>query len=77
MNKTITVNTQTIQTILSRLDQLTRDIKVMKERLFELEPEYGSDVWWDKQIEESGRDFKKGKGIKFNSVKEAIKWLDS
>ncbi len=77
MNKTISVDSNTLQTILNRLDQLTKDIEAIKEKLFEQEPPYGSDEWWDWTIKKSEEDFKKGNSISFKSAKDAIKWLNS
>ena len=77
MANTLTVDAKTINTILSQLDKLSRDVELLKTKLLKRNPKYGSGEWWEKEIKESKEDFKKGKGIKFNSAKEAIEWLNS
>jgi len=77
MNNSVTVDAKTIGTILSRLDRLARDMEVIKERLLQEEPEYGSDAWWEWSDKKALEEIKAGKGIKFNSAQEAIKWLKS
>lgn len=74
---TVTIDTKTINLILDRLDQLVSDVKAIKARLIEKEPLYGSDEWWEWSIKKAEDDFKKGKGIKFDSAEQAIKWLNS
>lgn len=77
MNQTITVSSKTIDEILARLDRLTREVKTIKTRLFEEEPPYGSDEWWEWSDKKALKEIRAGKGIKFNTAKEAIKWLNS
>mgnify|MGYP001615346231 CR=1 FL=1 len=77
MANAVAVDAKTISTILTRLDKLVRDVEAIKTRVFEKQPPYGSDMWWDKEMKEAEEAFRKGKGIKFNSAKEAIKWLNS
>lgn len=71
MANTISVNAKTVSLILARLDKLAKDVQAIKARVLEEEPPYGSDAWWEKEIQEVEEDFKKGKGIRFNSAKEA------
>ena len=73
----VTVPAKTIDEILSRLDELTKAVKKISLKLLEEEPAYGSDEWWDKEIEEAENEFKKGKSVLFKSSKDAIKWLNS
>lgn len=77
MPNTVSVNAKTINHIVAQLDKLARDVEAIKARVFTQEPPYGSDLWWEKEIEEAEETIRKGKGIKFNSAKEAIKWLNS
>ena len=70
MNQTITVSPKTIEEILARLDKLTREIKVIKTKLFEEEPPYGSDEWWKWSDEKALREIKAGKGTKITNKKE-------
>ncbi len=74
---TVTVPAKTINDIFSRLDELTKAVKKISARLLNEEPRYGSDEWWNKEIKEAENEFKKGKGVLFQSGKDAIKWLNS
>ncbi|TSC66270.1 MAG: Uncharacterized protein CEO21_229 [Microgenomates group bacterium Gr01-1014_80] len=77
MAQTIMVPAKTFEEILSRLDKLTRDVSAIKARLFEQEPLYGSKEWWEWSDKKALEEIKAGKGIKFDSAEEAIKWLNS
>lgn len=44
--QTVTVPAKTFENILSRLDQLSRAVEDIKEKL-EGAPPYGSDEWWE------------------------------
>lgn len=75
--QTITVPTKTFEKILSRLDQLTQEVEIIKSKLFEKEPPYGSDAWWEWSDKKAMEDIKAGKTVKFSSTEEAIRWLNS
>ena len=77
MNQTITVSEKTIEEIFARLDMLTREIKTIKVKFFEKEPPYGSRKWWKWSEKKADEDIKEGNTIEFNSVEEAVKWLNS
>lgn len=77
MADTVSLNAKTVTLILSHLDKLTRDVEAIKTRVFEKKPPYGSDAWWEKEVEEAEVALQNGKGISFNSTKEALKWLNS
>lgn len=77
MNQAVTVSPKTIEEILVHLNMLTKEIKEIKAKLFEKEPPYGSDEWWEWSDEKALKEIRAGKGIKFNTAKEAIKWLNS
>lgn len=77
MNNVITVDAKTIGTILSRLDKLARDMEVIKERLLQEEPEYGSDAWWEWSDKKALEDIRAGKYTEISTVKELQIHLDS
>lgn len=58
--QTITVPTKTFEKILSRLDQLTQEVQTIKAKLFEQEPQYGSDEWWEWSEKKADKDIKAG-----------------
>ena len=75
MNQTITVSTKTVDKILARLDSLTHEVKTIKEKLFEEEPPYGSDEWWEWSDRKAMEDIKAGRYKTYNNVKDLIKDL--
>lgn len=75
--QTVTVDAKTFEKILSRLDQLTQEVRTIKSKLFEEEPPYGSDAWWEWSDNKAKEDIKAGRIMKFDSAVEAIKWLNS
>lgn len=77
MSQTITVSEKTIDKILDRLDTLTKEVRAIKTKLFKEEPLYGSDAWWEWSDKKALEEIKAGKGVKFNTVQDAIKWLNS
>lgn len=77
MNNTVVIDNKTVEHIVKRLDELTRDVKILKAKLLEDEPVCGSDRWWEKEIKDARKAFKKGEGTHFDSAEEAIKWLNS
>lgn len=70
MAQTITVPVKTFEEILLRLDQLTKEVRVIKARLFSEEPPYGSDEWWDWSDKKALESIRKGKGITIHNTKE-------
>lgn len=75
MNQAITVSPKTIEEILTRLDRLTREVRAIKARLFEEEPLYGSDEWWEWSEKKADEDIKAGRYKVYKNVKELIKDL--
>lgn len=75
--QTVTVPAETFEKILSKLDRLTQEVADIKVRLFEKEPAYGSDEWWEWSDKKAKEDIKAGKVMKFDSAREAIRWLNS
>lgn len=76
MNQTVTISQKTLDIIIDRLDELTKEVKTIKQKLAE-EPPYGTTAWWEWSEKKADKDIKSGKVIKFDSVKDAIKWLNS
>lgn len=77
MANTVTIEAKTVQAILSELKSLRADVQTIKKKLLEKEPSYGSDEWWEASDKEALKELRAGKGIKFSSAEEAIKWLKS
>ncbi len=77
MSQTITVPAKTIEEIFNRLDRLTKEIKAIKTKLFEEEPPYGSDEWWEWSDEKAIEDIRAGRYTKISNKKELTAFLDS
>lgn len=78
MAQTITVPTKTFEEILARLDQLTKEVRVIKAKLFSGEPPYGSDEWWDWSEKKADEDIKAGRvSAVLQNKKELQHFLDS
>ncbi|MBI2036095.1 hypothetical protein HYT17_00445 [Candidatus Microgenomates bacterium] len=75
---TVTIDSKTAESIFSEITVLEQKLEALKEKVLRFLPtKYGSDLWWKKEIDEAEELFKKGKGIKFNSAKEATAWLNT
>ena len=77
MSQTITVPAKTFEEILSRLDQLTNEVHVIKARLFEKEPLYGSKEWWEWSDRKALEDIKAGRYTKIHNKKELDNFFNS
>lgn len=78
MSQTITISTKKFEEILSRLDQLTREVRAIKVKLFESEPAYGSDEWWEWSEKKANEDIKAGRvSAVLQNKKELQHFLDS
>ena len=77
MAQTITVPTKTFEEILSRLDQLTKEVHAIKVKLFEDEPPYGSREWWEWSDRKALEDIKAGRFVELKNKEELKVYLNS
>lgn len=70
MNQTITISSKTIEEVLARLDKLAKEVKAIKTKLFEEEPPYGSDAWWEWSDKKALGEVRRGEGTKISNKKE-------
>lgn len=75
--QTMTVPTKTFEEILSRLDQLTKEVHVIRVKLFESEPPYGSNEWWEWSDRKAMEDIKAGRFVELKNKGELKTYLDS
>lgn len=73
----MTVPVKQFEEILSRLDQLTKEVHAIKVKLFESEPPYGSDAWWEWSDKKAIEDIKKGRVTTVRNKKELQQFLNS
>lgn len=74
---TVTIDTKTINLILTRLDQLVNDVRAIKARLKQKEPPYGSDEWWEWSNKKALGDIKAGRYTAINNKQELQAFLDN
>lgn len=77
MNQAIAVPQKTIEAIFDQLEKVTKEVKSIRKKLEENEPTYGSEAWWHWAEKKADEDIAKRNVLKFNSVEEAVKWLNS
>ncbi|MDO8570216.1 MAG: hypothetical protein Q7R97_01365 [Candidatus Daviesbacteria bacterium] len=77
MAQTMTVPVKTFEEILTRLDQLTREVHTIKVKLFESEPPYGSDEWWEWSDKKAMEDIKVGRFVELKNKEELKVYLNS
>lgn len=74
--QTITVPAKTFEKVLSRLDQLSRAVEALNEKL-EGAPPYGSDGWWEWSNTKALKSIKEGNGIVIRNKKELDEFFNS
>lgn len=64
--------------ILGEVLTLERTIVSLKTKLLNMmPPKYGSDAWWEESDKKALENIKAGKGKKFDTYKEAVRYLNS
>lgn len=77
MNQTTIVSPKTIEEIFARLDSLSRDVEILRKKLFEKEPAYGSDEWWEWSDKKAMKEIRAGKGTKITDEKQLSNFFES
>ncbi len=76
-NHTKTLNETAIISLLKELDSLAKTVKSVRDKLLKVFPsKYGSDLWWEKSDKEAIEGIKAGRGKKFNTYEQAVKYLN-
>lgn len=71
-----TFNESMVISLLNDLEMLSVAAKGVREKLLKVFPaRYGSDLWWEKSDEEAIESIKEGRGEKFKTYEEAVKYL--
>lgn len=66
----------TTMSILKELDRLSRVIEETRKKIIMALPaKYGSDLWWEKSDKEAIESIKEGRGKRFKTHEEAVKYL--
>ena len=74
MAQVVTIDTKTAKTLIEVIRDLADEVSSLRETL---EPPYGSKEWWEWSERKADEDIKAGRVVSFDSVEEAIKWLNS
>lgn len=75
---TVTIDTKTAESIFSEISLIEKRLSVLRKKVMEFVPaSYGSDAWWDKEIKEAEKEFKKGKGTIINNKKELARFFEN
>lgn len=75
MTQVVAIDTKTAKDILTTLQGLKKEVASLRKSL--TEPPYGSREWWEWSERRVDEDIKAGRVVKFDSVKEAITWLNA
>lgn len=75
--QTINIPIETFEKLISRLDELTQEVRAIKVRLFDKEPPYGSKQWWEWSDRKALKSIREGKGIKIHNKKELDAFFQS
>ena len=75
MSQAVAIDQKTLEAILGRLEELTREIKFIKAKLVEGEPSYGSSAWWQWAEKKADEDIAAGRYKTYNHAGALIKDL--
>jgi hypothetical protein len=77
MANTVSVDAKMLETVLKKIDALTKEVHEIKEKLSDQEPPYGSNAWWELSDKRGLEDIKKGNYREITSKKELQEHLDA
>lgn len=78
MSKSVSIDTKTAESIFEEIEVIQKRLEALRKKIATFLPhKYGSDEWWEKEEKEADEDIKAGRVVKFESMKDAIKWLNS
>lgn len=73
-----TIDIKTLETLYKDIRAMELALESLRKRVMGLLPVgYGSDLWWEKSDRMAMKNIAEGKGMKFNSADEVIKYLES
>lgn len=69
----VTIDTKTAETLLKEIEVMRRSLEALRKKVINLLPaRYGSDTWWEKEIEEGLKEVKQGKYAVYKNSKDLI-----
>ena len=75
---TTTINAKTVESIFAEIALIEKRLAALRKRVMRFLPTpYGSDVWWEREIEEGLKEVKAGKVKRFETMEETIRYLNS
>jgi hypothetical protein len=73
-----TINTKTAESLYRQIQVMGLILEDLRKKVAKLLPAgYGSDLWWEKSDEEAIASIKAGRGKKFKTYEDAVKYLSS
>lgn len=73
-----TIDIKTLETLYKEIKVIEVALEGLRQKVIDLLPaEYGSDLWWEKSDRKAMKEIAEGKGMKFSSTEEVIKYLES
>lgn len=70
---TVTIDSETAENILKDVESMRKSLEALRKRVIKLLPQrYGSDAWWEKEIEEGVKEVKQGKYTIYKNVHDLI-----
>ena len=70
---TVTIDTRTVETLLEEIDAMRKSLETLRKKVIKLLPaRYGSDLWWEKEINEGLKEVKEGKYTTYKNAKHLI-----
>lgn len=73
-----TIDIKTLETLYGDIEVMGKALESLRKRVIDLLPaEYGSDLWWEKSDRRAMKKIAAGKGRKFNSAEEVVRYLES
>lgn len=70
----VSINSKIVKDMLTTLREIKEDVARLRKKI-ELEPPYGSDEWWEREVLEGEREIRAGKYRTYKSTNELIKDL--
>lgn len=73
-----TIDTKTAESLYRQIQAMSMILEDLRKKVAKLLPaKYGSDLWWEKSDEEAIVSIKEGRGKKFKTYEDAVKYLTS
>lgn len=77
-NNTISIDVAAAESLFLDVEKMRKNLELLRKKIIKLFPvKYGSELWWEKSTNQALKEIKQDKGMEFEKVEEAVKWLNS